>query len=112
MKTQNDMIFSISAIVLALIAGAIFFFTRPEVPTLPDPQPVPTANAQFTPGAVTMAASLPGGGGGPGAGPAAGRPAGGGGGGTNLGAMKSGGAARPAGGAGIPEKGKPTMARG
>jgi len=60
MKSQNDMIFSIVAIVLALIFGAVFFFTKREPVKPQDPRPVPLSKPQFAPGTVVMANSLPG----------------------------------------------------
>ncbi len=60
MKNQNDMIFSITAIVLALIFGAVFFFTKREPVKPSDPTPVPLSKPQFAPGTVVMANSLPG----------------------------------------------------
>lgn len=60
MKSQNDMIFSIVAIVLALIFGAVFYFTKREPVKPADPEVVPLAKPQFSPGTVVMANSLPG----------------------------------------------------
>lgn len=60
MKSQNDMIFSIVAIVLALIFGAVFYFTKREPVKPADPQQVPLAKPEFSPGTVVMSNSLPG----------------------------------------------------
>lgn len=89
-KNQNDLIVIIVSVVLALIAIATFYFTKPEVKTPAPPEQVITTAPQLPAGDVKMAAALPGGsttggaagrgaGAGPrGAGPAAGSPAGGG----------------------------------
>ncbi len=60
MKSQNDMIFSIVAIVLALIFGAVFYFTKREPVKPADPQQVPLSKPEFQPGTVVMGNSLPG----------------------------------------------------
>lgn len=89
MKNQNDLIVIIVSVVLALIAIATFYFTKPEVKTPAPPEQVITTAPQLPAGDVKMAAALPGGsnaggagrtaGAGPrGGGPAAGAPAGGG----------------------------------
>ena len=115
MKSQNDMIVAISAGVLALIGVAAFAFTPPEVIKPADPTPVPTAPAQFTPGAVVMGKALPGasssaGGSAPaGAAPGSVQRSGG----TNLASMKRGTAGGGGGGSsepGAPQKGNPSKA--
>ncbi len=62
MKNQNDMIFSISAIALALIFGAVFYFTAKEPIKAPSVKKVPLTTPAFEPGTVSMGNSLEGGG--------------------------------------------------
>lgn len=84
---QTNLILSIVAPVIALIAIAVLWFTKPVVQAPAAPTAVNTAAAKLPDAGVSMATALPGGGSGAGAvggsvgGPAAGRgmpPAGGG----------------------------------
>lgn len=61
MKNQNDLIVIIVSVVLALIAIATFYFTKPEVKTPAPPEQVITTAPQLPAGDVKMAAALPGG---------------------------------------------------
>ena len=67
-KHTANLVMSIASVVLAIIVGAVLFFTKPD----PVP-PAPVEKAALTPaklpdGAVSMANNLPGGSAGPGAG--------------------------------------------
>lgn len=78
MKSQNDLIVSVVAGVIAIGAFCGLFFTKREPVSPAPPTPVPIDEAQPQEGAVTYAASLPSGSGSGGFGGPA-RPAGGGG---------------------------------
>jgi hypothetical protein len=71
MKNQNDLIFTIVAIIVALGALAGTYFTKPEPQTRAEPEKVKTSDPVYPTGSVTYSASLPGASnqhGGPGAG--------------------------------------------
>ena len=74
---QTNLILSIVAPVIALIAIAVLWFTKPVVQAPAAPAAVNTAAAKLPDAGVSMAAALPGGGSGAGAvgGPAGGGPA-------------------------------------
>lgn len=81
MKSQTDMILMISAVLLALIVGGVFLFTRREPQAPAAPAPVTVSAPTYPEGSVTYANSLPGGGsgmsaGGPGGAPGGAAPAG------------------------------------
>lgn len=60
MKNQNDLIFTIVAIIVAIGALAGTYFTKPEPLTKPDPAKVIVTDPQYPAGSVTYAPSLPG----------------------------------------------------
>ena len=60
MKNQNDMIFSIVAVVLALIVAGVLFATQPEVPAQVAVAPITTTPAALPGADVVMANNLPG----------------------------------------------------
>lgn len=62
MKSQTDMILMISAVLLALIVGGVFLFTRREPQAPAAPAPVTVSAPTYPEGSVTYANSLPGGG--------------------------------------------------
>ncbi len=67
---QTNLIFSIVAPVVALIAVAVIYFTRPIPTALPAPAAVNVAAAKLPPDSVVFANALPGASSGSGAGPA------------------------------------------
>lgn len=114
MKNQNDMIFSIVAIVVAVIAAAAFFIWRP-IPIQPAKPPVADVSTPVLPQAqVVMGNGLPGSTA-PAAGAASGLggpnfgPSGGGGSGRFTGPGGPGGPGGPRGGPGGPGKGTPAL---
>jgi len=60
-KSQNDMIISAVAVVLAIIFLCVFIFTQKEPVRPPIPEQVLLTEPSFQPGAVVMADKLPGG---------------------------------------------------
>ncbi|MFY9234312.1 MAG: hypothetical protein WAO58_07615 [Fimbriimonadaceae bacterium] len=95
MKNQNDMIFSIVAVVLALIVAAVFWATMPQVPAQVAVAPLDTAKATLPAGDVVMSNSLPNAAQAPGGNSAGGGP----------------GGARGGGGGGAPSVGGPQVGR-
>lgn len=92
---QTNLILSIVAPVIALIAIAVLWFTKPVVQTPPAPAAVNTAAAKLPDSGVALATALPGGGSGAGA---VGGPAGG---------PSMSGTSAPGGGLGRMPSGKP-----
>ena len=92
MKSQNDMIISAVAVVLAIIFLCVFIFTQKEPVRPPIPEQVLLTEPNFQPGAVVMADKLPGGSANQGQ-QAGGRAPGGGGGGLSRGGPGAGGPA-------------------
>jgi len=60
MKNQNDLIFTIVAIIVAIGALAGTYFTKPDPETFAPPAKVVTTDPQYPAGSVTYAPSLPG----------------------------------------------------
>ncbi|MBV6457990.1 MAG: hypothetical protein HONBIEJF_01111 [Fimbriimonadaceae bacterium] len=60
MKSQNDLIFTIVAIIIAIGALAGTYFTKPEPQTFSPPEQVVVSDPQYPAGSVTYAPSLPG----------------------------------------------------
>lgn len=89
MKNQNDLIFSIVFGVLALIAAGIAYGTKQEVPSIPAPPVVTTADAKLPATSVVYGTALPNGGGNAGGGGASAF------GGGGRGASPFGGSGRP-----------------
>lgn len=59
MKSQNDLIVTIVAILVALIAGAVSFFTKRPAETPPAPEQVVTTAPALPTSAIKMANTLP-----------------------------------------------------
>lgn len=59
MRNQNDLIFSIVAVVLAVIVSAVLYATKPDVPPPVAVTPIDTTPAALPQGDVAMANSLP-----------------------------------------------------
>lgn len=58
MKNQNDLIISVSAIVVALILGGVIFGTRPQAKTVAAPKAVPINEATAPAAAPTFTNGL------------------------------------------------------